>query len=139
MTARIMSVVALFVVATAASAADFTQSFGMVGIADGQTARLNAVLVAPPEPERGNSDPVVVHLQFFDADGNVLTESNVRLTSGHAQGLEWAGRGGRMEIRGAGLFPPGPCRVILSLEIFDNVTGRTQIALYPPGPCKVEH
>jgi hypothetical protein len=30
-------------------------------------------------------------------------------------------------------IPPDPCRV--TLEIFDNVTGRTQLALIPP-PCR---
>jgi len=29
--------------------------------------------------------------------------------------------------------PPGPCRV--TLEVFDNVTGRSQIVI-PPGPCR---
>jgi hypothetical protein len=54
---------------------------GMVGIADGQTARLNLANVSAPDDV---------------------------------------------------LIPP-PCRA--SLEIFDNVTGRTEIALLPP-PCR---
>jgi hypothetical protein len=43
----------------------------------------------------------------------------------------------RAEIRAVVLtdngLPPGPCRV--TLEIFDNVTGRSQVIL-PPGPCR---
>lgn len=137
---RAILVVAVFLAASTVFAASVvSESTGMVGIAGGQTARLNAVFSPPPDPERQNGDPLAVRLEFFDASGNTLTSANVRLTPGHAEALEWTVPAGapRMEIRGAGLVPPGPCRVILSLEIYDTATGRTQIAIYPPGPCNV--
>jgi len=123
--------------------------FGMVGVADGQTVRLNLVNVGVPDPTTGiPPGPCRARLQLVDADGNELAARGVAPEAGHSTFLDFtpsfapidSTNGGalRAEIRAAVLsdngVPPGPCRV--SLEIFDNVTGRTQIALYPPGPCR---
>jgi hypothetical protein len=46
---------------------------GMVGIADGQTARLNIVNLATVDPTTGAlAPPCRARLQFVDADGTVL-------------------------------------------------------------------
>jgi len=124
--------------------------FGMVGVADGQTARLNLVNVGVPDPTTGiPPGPCRARLQFVDADGGVLAARGVAPEAGHSTFLDFtpsfipidtngAVAPLRAEIRAVVLSdsaaPPGPCR--LTLEIFDNVTGRTQIALYPPGPCR---
>jgi len=120
--------------------------FGMVGIAAGQTARLNIVNLG-----NGPSDippPCRASLQFFDDQGNLLVDRRVRVEAGNAAFLDLApsfpptnGVGDvlvplRAEIRAAidtpdGELPP-PCKA--TLEIFDNASGRTSI-LYPP-PCR---
>jgi hypothetical protein len=123
--------------------------YGMIGIADGETARLNVVNLGVPDPTTGvPPDPCRMRLQFVDAEGNVLASRGVAPEMGHSKFLDFtpsfipintidAVAPLRAEIR-AVLFtdngiPPGPCRV--TLEIFDNATGRTQIALYAP-PCR---
>ena len=120
--------------------------FGMVGIAAGQTARLNIVNLgngpsAIPPPCRAT-------LQFLDDQGNLLANQHVRVEAGNAVFLDLAasfpstnGVGDdlappRAEIRAAietpdGELPP-PCKA--TLEIFDNASGRTSV-FYPP-PCR---
>jgi hypothetical protein len=120
---------------------------GMVGIADGQTARLNLANVSAPDDVL-IPPPCRARLQILDADGNVLAQQRVAVAAGHAMFVDFrpsfvpTNVGDvlgplRAEIRAAvdfadGAVPP-PCRV--SLEIFDNETGRTQIAMLPP-PCR---
>jgi hypothetical protein len=118
--------------------------FGMVGIADGQTARLNLVNLGngPESPP----DPCRAHLQFFDASGNVLAGQRLTVKPGESAFLDYvasflpinttdaAGVVNRAEIRPAvntetGAIPP-PCR--LTVEIFDNATGRTSVFFAPP-------
>ena len=123
--------------------------YGMIGIANGQTARLNVVNLGVPDPTTGlPPDPCRMRLQFVDAEGNVLVSRGVAPEMGHSKFLDFtpsfvpintadAVAPLRAEIRPV-MFsdngvPPDPCRV--TLEIFDNVTGRTQIALYAP-PCR---
>lgn len=122
--------------------------FGMVGIAEGQTARLNLVNLIPPGPPDVPPDPCRAELQFLDGDGNVVASRRVQLEAGHAAFLDFtpafvpintngdASTPLRAEIRasvnvGVGGIPPGPCRA--TLEIFDNTTGRTSV-FTPPGP-----
>jgi hypothetical protein len=119
--------------------------FGMVGIADGQTARLNLVNLGIPV--NGFAPPCRATLKFFDGDGNLLASQRVDINPGQAAFLDLApsfappanGTSAgllRAEIRGA-LTPiddqyAPPCKA--SVEVFDNVTGRTSI-LFPPEPC----
>ena len=122
--------------------------FGMVGIAEGQTARLNMVNLLPAGPAAVPPGPCRAELQFLDGDGNVLAARRVRLEAGHAAFLDFTpasvpiNTNGdavaplRAEIRasvnvGVGEIPPGPCRA--TLEIFDNATARTAVFV-PPGP-----
>ena len=120
---------------------------GMVGIAEGQTARLNLANVSAPDDVL-IPPPCRARLQILDANGNVLAQRRVAVAAGHATFVDFqpsfppTNLGDvlgppRAEIRAAvdfadGGYPP-PCRA--SLEIFDNVTGRTQIALLAP-PCR---
>jgi hypothetical protein len=118
--------------------------FGMIGIADGQTARLNIVNLGVPDPTTGlPPDPCRVRLQFVDADGNVLASRGVAPEGGHAKFLDFAPSFVntidavaplRAEIRAVVLadngVPPDPCRV--TLEVFNNASGRTTFVLQPP-------
>ncbi|HEY7170430.1 MAG TPA: hypothetical protein VH417_06250 [Vicinamibacterales bacterium] len=118
--------------------------YGMVGIADGQTARLNIVNLGVVDPTTGlPPDPCRAILEFVDANGRVVAARGVAAQMARAAFLDFTPNftplNGvaplRAEIRAVVLtdngVPPGPCRV--TLEIFDNVTGRSQIVLAPPG------
>lgn len=139
--------------------------FGMVGIAEGQTARLNLVNLLQPGASTVPPDPCRAELQFLDGDGNVMASRLVRLEAGHAAFLDFAPTfvpvntvGDaiaplRAEIRanvelGTAGLPPDPCRA--TLEIFDNATARTTVFIasgpracpggspdLPSGPCVV--
>src|SRR5712671_5164890 len=124
--------------------------FGMVGIADGQTARLNLVNLGKPDPLTGAIPPPCrARLQFADSQGNVLATRDVAPRAGRAAFLDFVPDFAppintvgdiapllRAEIRAVVTFDDGtlapPCRV--TAELFDNATGRTSI-LYPP-PCR---
>ena len=116
--------------------------YGMVGLAEGQTARLNLVNLGTTNPLPPG--PCRALLQFFDGAGNPLAGKVVTLKPGEADFLDYAAsftptNGDvvgpmRAEIRGAintetGLLAP-PCRT--TLEIFDNATGRTSVFIPPP-------
>jgi hypothetical protein len=119
--------------------------FGMVGIAQGQTARLNLVNTGSPAEL---APPCRAHLRFLDANGNVLASLRAEAAADHATFLDYAASfapintvgdavgPARAEIRAAVQFTDDqfapPCRV--NVEIFDNTTGRTSI-LYAP-PCR---
>jgi hypothetical protein len=120
--------------------------YGMVGIVEGQTARLNLVNLGTTNPLTP-PDPCRARLQFFDGEGNALAGKLVTLKPGQAAFLDYAASftptnigdvvgPTRAEIRGAvntetGALPP-PCRT--TLEIFDNATGKT--AVFIPPPCR---
>jgi hypothetical protein len=121
--------------------------FGMVGIAQGQTARLNLVNAGSPTAAL-LPPPCRARLRFLDADGNVLTRMTAEVAAGHSTFLDFSpvsiptNTVGdvvaplRAEIRAEVTFIDDelapPCRV--NAEIFDNATGRTSI-LYAP-PCR---
>jgi hypothetical protein len=121
-------------------------AFGMIGLAQGQTARLNIVSVSPGPctPSEVSPGPCRVQLAFLDADGRVivtrsgaLAQVTLTLVSGRAASLDLNADdllidGMRTEIRGVAqvtsrLVAPGPCR--LTLEIVDNITGRTDLIM----------
>jgi hypothetical protein len=102
--------------------------FGMVGLAFGQTARLNAVNLQPPDPVVPR-EPCLGTLGFLDAEGQTLLNRSgseivkeVSIMPGHAAFLDMPAaevlRGTRrLEFR-AGLelrhpdVPPDPCQNI---------------------------
>jgi hypothetical protein len=123
--------------------------FGMIGIAQGQTARLNLVNTASPDAAL-LAPPCRARLRFLDADGNLLTRLAAEVPAGHSRFLDFSPASIptntvgdvvlplRAEIRPAVNFQDDefapPCRV--TLEIFNNATGRTTV-LYAP-PCRGE-
>jgi len=116
--------------------------FPMIGIAIGQTARVNVLNLTTPDPANPSTCNVI--LEFLDTQGNVLKQSTVNLSPGNAAWLdlnqfELQTTATRSEIRAVALFgyvgganPPQPilrktaCNLLVpSLEIFDDATGRT--------------
>ena len=119
-------------------------SSGMVGLASGQTARLNVVNVGVPTP---SPLPCVLVLAFLDSDGKILKQMFVSVMTGKAALLDLAESdidgtsdgpdAARPQIRGIGYNPllsPGPaipqplsCNLVPTLELFDKETGRTAV------------
>lgn len=140
--------------------------FGMIGIARGQVARLNAVMQDPPDPSTDPPDPSTpngiaplgvsptpfrVRLGFVGADGIPLRDraGNVismevlllpgqgvwlDLDAGDVLGLFESRKQIRpvvSHIRGATEPPDPSIPVVVTLEIFNRLTGRTE-SLYTP-------
>lgn len=125
-----------------------TVTTGMVGVTNGQIARLNVLNVSsvPVVAAAGSTAPVAnctVALQFLDAKSNLLKTTVVTgLAPGMATYLdlrreEIAGAtAGRTEIRGVvsiiltpslveSAAPTGYCSLLPTLEVFDSATGAT--------------
>jgi hypothetical protein len=124
---------------------DVGNGFGMIGIVQGQTARLNVVNIGDP-----NQSPCEVTLQFLDGEGNTLAERGIIIIGGKATSLdldadELGGpdtRAGRVQIRAVTKVLGGrdtkntdvaTCgdNLLSTLEIFDNTTGQTTVILNP--------
>lgn len=139
----------------------FERTGGMVGITRGQTVRLNVVDLAAMNSDGTLPPPCRVVLTFRDANGRPFTNSDgqvvrraVELQVGDSAFLDLNGDNFlappttndtsgplRLQLRPLVrvLQPPPdpeippPCRT--TMEIFDNVTGRTSIfAQGPPDP-----
>jgi hypothetical protein len=99
----------------------------MVGLARGQTARLNVVNIGDP-----NSSPCEVQMVFYDGQGKALARDVQRLDPGMATFLDlsYAAIGNpnlRVQIR-AWVKVVGDSTICLSsLEVFDDETGRTMV------------
>jgi hypothetical protein len=99
----------------------------MVGLARGQTARLNVVNLFPP-------DPCYVQIVFYDSQGAVLAHDAQTLRPGEAAFLdlnrEAIGNPNlRVQIRAVVQFSSTDClaQVRASLEVYDNDTGKTTL------------
>jgi hypothetical protein len=120
--------------------------FAMIGIACGQSARLNVLNMAPLSTS--NQSSCTVTFQFLDSQGQLLKQTTANLTPGTAGALDLSfdeapGGSLRSEIRGVLLFgysgganPPAgilqqtACgNLTPSLEVYDNGTGRTSLIL----------
>ncbi len=101
---------------------------GVIGITQGQTARLNLV------NWEDQSIPVV--LQLLDSNGNILAESKTELAPGQSVSIEANGDNfvpeppTRFEVRAQVVitWPIDPC-FMPTLEVYDNVTGKTAIVV----------
>jgi len=117
--------------------------FAQLGIVTGQTIRLNAVNVG--EPGLIPPSPCRATLVLFGPEGGVLAHSTQVLQPGAATFLDFTlppvVETPRTEIRGVVIvesisrgFPP-PCRA--TLEVFDNVDGKTSTLLLPTSAALV--
>ena len=102
---------------------------GMFAIASFQSVRINVVNVGNPD-----TIPVDLEMKFYDAMGVQLAQSRVTLTPGQSGSLELShrqlGRPGRVPIRAevVGLnAQPDPPVWAATLEVYDNLTGRTML------------
>jgi hypothetical protein len=129
------------------------QTFGLIGIAFGQTAQLNVVNVPPdpllpPDPmvPPDPIQPVSIEMALVDGDGIILARRSAMLLPNESASLSvnrnsLDRRGNRVSLRALVLIqppdpmtPPDPMQIISSLEVFDNLTGRTSVVLHPPDP-----
>jgi hypothetical protein len=121
-----------------------TLSTGMVGIAEGQTAQLNAL-----NPDEAAGAACTGLLTFLGDDGKVLKSMTIPVaagTSGHIaidSVIDLAlAVGARKEIRATLAIPPVPppigssttavtpvCKLIGTLEIFNTLDGHTLVTL----------
>lgn len=122
-------------------------SFGMVGLAVGQTARLNLVNIGA---DSATPLPCVLALAFLDRNNKILKQTFVFLKPGQSALLDLTGyevgyasaqtgdqadSSQRLPIRGIGYNPllaagwaipqPLSCNLVPTLELFDTDTGRT--------------
>jgi hypothetical protein len=127
---------------------------GLLGLARLQTARLSVTNLTPLDPDVP-PNPCIVTLAYFDEtgdafigrDGNPLARE-ARLFSGESSALElpwtvaFGGDPGLRRAFRASLESqpgppntPGPCSgLATSVEIYDNLTGRTSVAQNPGPP-----
>ena len=123
--------------------------FGMLGLARGQTARLNVVFINPPDTDRRvrASDPEwLVELSFVGPDGSTLVPAvqrrlvpgqsffvdlnftDIALPEGDRVQIRAVVRGHALGRRNGGIDDPN---IIPSLELVDTETGRTQLIQSP--------
>jgi hypothetical protein len=120
-----------------------TGPFGMVGITDGQTARLSVAV--PPDPVRPEGPPIRVLLGFVRADGQPVNpcadcppaQTEVLLRPGESASFDLpadlvlAADESRAQIRPV-VRPEGPPnRLIPTLEVMNDATAKTAV-LYAP-------
>jgi hypothetical protein len=119
------------------------RTFGMVGLTEGQTARLN--LLNPGVPSHAVTSAICpAQLSFLNALGVVLKTTTVSVIPGKSvffdldRDIDLAITDERLEIRAAIQIPPVPvanppqpavCRLIPTLEVFNKDNGRTQVVL----------
>jgi hypothetical protein len=122
-----------------------TRTTGMVGIAEGQTAQLNAL-----NPDQATPAGLLCSglLTFLGEDGKVLKSMTVNVAPGTSQHLALdsvvdltLAVNARKEIRATITIPPVPppttsstaaapvCKLIGTLEIFNTLDGHTQVTL----------
>src|SRR5580765_4676433 len=108
-------------------------NFGMVGITRGQTARLNVL--------NAGREPINLSLNFTDSAGRLIKQAFETVEGGHAIFLDLTPGtvddvAGRFQIHASieasGGGGDAGRQFIPTLEVYDNDTGRTQVAL---GAC----
>ncbi len=131
---------------------------GMIGLAEGQTARINVLNPGLAAPAVGATCTAM--LEFLNGSGTVLKSTAVTVAPGHAALFDLFSDADlslaldtRTEIRAVILPPavipvvsisstpmqPAACTLIGTLEIFDSLSKRTQAVLggfhdVPPAP-----
>lgn len=133
---------------TTATPTPGTRTSGMIGIAAGQTARVNALNPGRAAPAVGV--PCSATVTFQDDQGILLKQATVTVNPGDAAHLDLLSDADlslasdqRKEIRATISAPtpvtpatgtsataePVACRLIGTVEIFDSLTGRTEAQL----------
>ncbi|HUB77578.1 MAG TPA: hypothetical protein VMB03_02220 [Bryobacteraceae bacterium] len=148
LSSRLMCVLTLGAMALSAQTipAETVHTTAMIGIATGQTARLNLLNPGVLPPAVGLL--CTAEVTYYDGAGNVKKSASVAVAPGTSQFVDLhsdtdlaLAPATRAEIRATvampGILPPsnsssttsstsGACKLIATLEIFDSITGRTQ-------------
>ncbi len=108
-------------------------NFGPVGVARGQTARVNIF-------NAGEETGVIAIIRILDADGNMLADSDgpITVAPGHIESLDLFFADGhfmprtqlRAVVRAVG-NPNERCTIHATLEVFDNNTRKTTAFVSP--------
>jgi hypothetical protein len=149
----VFTLAAAGVFAQVATTPAVTRTTGMIGLAEGQTARLNVLnpgvspSVVPPPAGVVYCSAIV---EFLNSAGKVLKSANVNVIPGQSQSFDLFSDADlnlaldvRTEIRAVIIAPvvipvatssatpiqPTACKLIGTLEIFDSLTKRTQAVL----------
>jgi hypothetical protein len=141
-----MAAVGLFAQSTPVAPAPETRTSGMIGIADGQVARVNVLNPGVAAPAVGVV--CTATLNFWDGKGTLLKTGPVIVLPGQSQYLDLFGDTDlaltaldRREIRAtitipavappptSTTAPPAACTLIGTLEILDESTSKTQVVL----------
>jgi len=142
-------VTGLFAQTTATTPAQETRTSGVVGIAQGQTARFNVLNPAAAASTATTTVAAVCTaiLTYHDAVGALLKTSTVTVAPGTAGYLDLfsdvdlaLATGQRRQIRVTVSVPLAPastadakplpvCQLVGTLEIFDAITGRADVVL----------
>lgn len=130
-------------------------SFGMVGITQGQTLRVNVANVITANDSNFPPGPSRVAIIVVNSRGEVVRTRNgqvVRTVEFLERGdstfldlntddIQWPPGTVRLQVRAVvNVFPPGPTDVVIpydsavpSVEIFNNANGRTVLFIGNPG------
>lgn len=131
--AVLMSIAALLInnPAKAARPTAVEFNFGMIGITRDQTVRLSTLNLG--------IEPVNLSINFADQEGRLIKRSVEKLEAGHSIFLDLTpgtidAGAGRLQIHasveaGSRLGGDVGRRIIPTLEVFDNETGKTQVVL----------
>ncbi len=131
---------------TASFPAPVTETTAMIGLAQGQTAQLNLLNPGVLPPATGVVCTATV--TFFDNSGAALKTGSVAVTPGKSGAVKLSGDtditiapGQRRDIRAQiaipGLVPANSaapsaasiCKLVPTLEIYDDVSGRTLVSI----------
>lgn len=123
-----------------------TQTFAMVGVAEGQMAQLNVLNPTVPTASNATSTCSAL-LAFVDSTGKVVASKTVSVPPGKSLSLLIDSQkdlnlavGAREEVRGTITIPPAAvttlgaiasalCTLIPSLEVMNSLTGMTQFVM----------
>ena len=141
-----MAAVGLFAQSTPAVPAPETRTSGMIGVTDGQVARVNVLNPGVAAPAAGVV--CTATLNFWDGKGTLHKTGPVIVLPGQSQYLDLFGDRDlaltgldRREIRAtitipavpppatSTTAPPAACTLIGTLEILDESTSKTQVVL----------
>ncbi len=142
---RLISFLFLVSIAASAQTDSRVQTFGTVGIAAGQTARLNVLNVGG----QGQAVQCIVSMLFLDDQGAVLKTKTFAVLPGRSVSLDLVadmdlglGTNERRQIHAVLAQIPAvvlpqtapACVLAPTLEIFDQFTGRTSILMVNTTP-----
>jgi len=120
-----------------------TFSFGVLGLASGETVRINVVnVVRTPPAVAIPQTPCKIELDFYDGQGKLLKQKvidNLGLGQAHLLDIERAAIAATGRAQVAAVIKVGTnqsifCSIIPTVEVFDDVTGRASTVLTSPSP-----